>query len=61
MLLDNNVTLLRDKIRMPLPAPSTLREDLVLGAGELPGSRVLPKGVVARLPAMMGNNEYPDT
>src|SRR5260370_38791211 len=36
---------------MPLPAPGTLREDLVLSAGELPGSRVLPMGVVSRFPA----------
>ena len=38
---------------MPLPAPGTLREDLVLSAGELPGSRVLPMDVVARFPAVI--------
>jgi hypothetical protein len=60
MLLDNNVTLLRDKIWMPLPAPGTLREDLVLSTGELPSSRVLPMGIVSRFPAVMGNNEDSD-
>ena len=54
VLLDDDVSLLRDKVRMPLTAPSTLREDLVLSPGELPWSRVLPMGVVARFPAMMG-------
>jgi hypothetical protein len=53
MLLDNNVTFLRDKVWMPLPAPGPLREDLVLSAGELPGSRVLPMGLVSRFPAVM--------
>ena len=33
---------------MPLTAPSTLRENLVLSPGELPGIRVLPMDVVAR-------------
>ncbi len=41
---------------MPLPAPGTLREDLVLSAGELPGSRVLPMDVVARFPAVISTN-----
>ena len=61
MLLDNNVPLLWDKVRMPLTAPSTLCENLILSAGELPGSRVLPMGVVAGFRAVMGNDEDPDT
>jgi len=61
VLLDDDVSLLRDKIRMPLTAPGTLREDLVLSPGQLPGSCVLPMGVVSRLPAMMGKDEDPDT
>jgi hypothetical protein len=48
MLLDDDVSLLRDKVRMPLTAPSTLRKNLVLSPGELPGIRVLPMDVVAR-------------
>jgi hypothetical protein len=61
MLLDDDVSLLRDKVRMPVTAPSILREDLVLSPGELPGSCVFPMGVVARFPAMMGNDEDADT
>jgi hypothetical protein len=61
VLLDDDVSLLRDKVRMPITAPSTPREDLALSRGELPGSRVLPMGVVARFPATMGNDEDPDT
>jgi hypothetical protein len=51
MLLDDDVSLVRDKVRMPLTAPSTLCENLVLSAGDLPGIRVLPMGVVAGFPA----------
>src|SRR6202047_1705998 len=61
VLLDDDVSLLREKVRMPLTAPSTLREDLVLSPGKLPGSRVLPMGIVARFPAMMRNDKDLDT
>jgi hypothetical protein len=57
VLFNNDVSLLRGKVRMPLTAPSALREDLALSRGELPGSRVLPMSVVARFPATMGNDE----
>src|SRR5260221_8039265 len=61
VLLNNDVSLLRDKVRMPLTAPSALREDLALSCRQLPGSRVLPMSIVTRFPATMGNDEDSDT
>jgi hypothetical protein len=45
VLLDDDVSPLRDKVRMPVTAPSTLREDLVLSPKVLNSASSLEKSV----------------
>ena len=57
MLLDNDIGLPGNKIRVPLTAPCPFGEGLPFARGNLAGVRVFPLRVVTRFRAMVRHDE----
>jgi hypothetical protein len=61
MFLNNDIPFFGNEIRVPIASPTALLEHPNLGAVKLPRMRIFPMLIVARFPAVMGNDENPDT